>query len=71
MSIEESLYKFINELIAETGESDPLIKIGIHPKVYNQLTYELYQKHGYSMAHQSGELVFMGVQILPRTKDSF
>jgi len=71
MTIEEIVLKFITDLQAVTGVADPVIKIGVNPQIYTTLTYEMYEKYKYSMAHQNGEMLMFGVQILPRKKDLF
>lgn len=71
MTIEEIIYKFITDIEAQTGVSNPVIKIGVDPQIYSRLTYETYKKYMTPIAHTNGEMVLFGVQILPRKKDLF
>lgn len=74
MSFEEALFEFRNKLTKEYGVDDGLVKIALSPELFDRVFYELAQKAVkpfYSSIMATGEIKFMGIQLVARRRDDF
>lgn len=76
MDFDEALYNFINALVAESGAEMPVTKIGLDPRVFEQMIYKLSQKSDYRNIASletlaSGGVRIFGVEIVSRPPEKF
>ena len=85
MKFEEALRNFQVALYEEYGFDNAVVKIGLEPKVFERVVFDLYQKTHVAIKRKkkvesttfsfrladAGEVIVYGTQILARERDRF
>jgi len=70
MKYEDALAEFENELIKEYGISEPIVKIALHPKVFEHVLMGYSERFTFRCS-DFAEPHIMGIGLFSRERDKF